>query len=118
MSGYYFDRQYNEYTEERIGARVTLGRKLGNLFDWQEAQYWTVTVGGRLENVNVSNIAAPPAPYLTPPVDFTSVQGNNFLVALRVARPATPATRSCGRPRAVSSMSRMNRWAAITLTRW
>jgi outer membrane protein insertion porin family len=91
VSAYYFERQYDEYTEERLGTRVTVGRKLGNLFDFQEAQYWNVTVGGRIENVQVDNIEAPPPPYVFTPVDFTSVAGNNFLAALRVG--ATRDTR-------------------------
>jgi outer membrane protein insertion porin family len=83
VSGYFFERVYNEYTEERTGTRETLSHKIGNLFNWQEAQYWSANIGFRIENVNVSNIEAPPSGFGVPPVDFTSVQGNNFLVALR-----------------------------------
>ena len=35
VSGYYYQRQYNEYNEDRLGGRVTLGRKLN--------QYWSVS---------------------------------------------------------------------------
>jgi outer membrane protein assembly complex protein YaeT len=83
VSGYFFERVYNEYTEERTGTRETLAHKIGNLFNWQEAQYWSANIGFRIENVNVNNIEAPPSGFGVPPVDFTSVQGNNFLVALR-----------------------------------
>ena len=33
VSGYYYDRHYNEDTESRLGARFTLGRKLGSVLD-------------------------------------------------------------------------------------
>jgi outer membrane protein insertion porin family len=82
-SAYYYEREYNEYTEERLGSRLTLGHKLGNLFNWKEAQYWTATGSIRIENVNVGNIAAPSPPLVVPPADFTSVEGNNFLVGFK-----------------------------------
>ncbi len=69
VSGYYYDRQYNEDTESRLGARVTLGRKLG--------PNWTVSGALRVENVGINSLA----PFV--PVDYTSVEGNNFLVGLR-----------------------------------
>jgi outer membrane protein assembly complex protein YaeT len=69
VSGYYYQRYFNEYNEERFGGRVTLGRKLN--------QYWSASVGARLENVNVSNVspAAPP--------DYQSVIGDNFLAGFQ-----------------------------------
>src|SRR5262249_4943113 len=70
VSGYYYERVFNEYNEERGGARITIGRRLN--------QYWQVSVGGRIENVNVSNVS----PFA--PEDYQSVVGNNFLVAGRV----------------------------------
>jgi outer membrane protein insertion porin family len=78
VGAYYFDRVYNEYTESRLGGRITLERRLGNLIDYPEAQYWRAYVGTRIENVGVHDVpdGAPP--------DITSVQGDNFLVALRV----------------------------------
>src|SRR5262249_11412037 len=85
VGAYYFDRQYDEYTETRLGGRITLERRLGNLFDYPEAQFWRAYLGTRIENVGVHDVpaGAPPA--------ITSVQGNNFLVALRVG--ATRDTR-------------------------
>jgi outer membrane protein assembly complex protein YaeT len=70
VSGYYYERIFNEYNEEREGARFTIGRRLN--------QYWQASIGGRIENVNVSNVS-PAAP-----VDYQSVVGNNFLIAGRV----------------------------------
>ncbi len=68
VSGYYYDRVYNEDTESRAGARFTLGRKFGKA--------WTLSGSIRLEDVNISNVAA------GAPVDYTNVQGDNLLVGL------------------------------------
>ena len=70
LSGYYFTRSYNEYTEERVGARITVGRRLNNL--------WSVNVTERVENVKVSGVSdfAPP--------EITKYLGNNFLVGSRL----------------------------------
>lgn len=70
LSGYYYDRVYNEYVEGRTGARVTVGHMF--------SKEWGGNVGLRLENVNVRSVAfgAPP--------DYTDVQGSNLLVAPRV----------------------------------
>jgi outer membrane protein insertion porin family len=68
VSGYYYDRVFNEDTESRTGVRVTLGRKLD--------PYWTASVSARTENVNVNSLAP------GVPVDYTSVEGNNFLLGL------------------------------------
>jgi outer membrane protein assembly complex protein YaeT len=68
-SGYYYQRSYNEYSEDRIGARITLGRKLDN--------YWSVSGGMRIENVDVYNVAA------GAPATYTSVIGDNFLLGFQ-----------------------------------
>jgi outer membrane protein insertion porin family len=67
---YYYQRYYNEYSEDRIGARFTLGRKLND--------YWSISVGTRIEDVDVYNVAA------GAPKTYTSVQGDNFLVSGQV----------------------------------
>jgi outer membrane protein assembly complex protein YaeT len=69
VSGYYFDRAYNEYTENRLGTRITVGRKLND--------YWSVSAGVRVENVNISGVAS-----FAPP-EFQDVVGNNLLVGFR-----------------------------------
>jgi outer membrane protein insertion porin family len=69
VSAYYYDRQYNEDTESRLGARFTLGRKLG--------PYWTASAALRVENVGINSL-----PFGVP-FDYTSVEGNNLLVGLR-----------------------------------
>lgn len=69
VGGYYFTRQYDEYLEERLGTRITLGRRL--------SKEWSVEGGIRVENVGVHSV--PPQA----PIDFQSVDGNNFLLGLR-----------------------------------
>src|SRR5262249_42117332 len=40
LSAYYYDRSFNEYTESRLGGRVTVGRTLN--------QYWSASATLRL----------------------------------------------------------------------
>jgi outer membrane protein assembly complex protein YaeT len=68
-SGYFYQRYYNEYNEDREGFRLTFGRKLN--------QYWSASAGLRLENVEVSNVSA------AAPVDYQEAVGNNFLAGFR-----------------------------------
>jgi outer membrane protein assembly complex protein YaeT len=68
-SGYYYQRYFNEYNEDRIGARVTIGRKLD--------QYWSVLGTVRAEQVTVYNV--PPFA----PIDYQSVKGDNALFGFR-----------------------------------
>jgi outer membrane protein insertion porin family len=70
-SAYYWQMMYNEYTEERLGARFTLGRKLDNA--------WSVVGSVRLEDVGVSNVGfgAPP--------DYTNVEGYNPQAGFKAA---------------------------------
>jgi outer membrane protein assembly complex protein YaeT len=76
-SGYYYQRFYNEYEEERLGFRVTVGRKL--------SQYWSASVGTRVEDVGVHSVS------VFAPVDYQSVVGDNFQVGFRAG--ATRDTR-------------------------
>jgi outer membrane protein insertion porin family len=69
VSGYYYQRLFNEYQEEREGFRATIGRRLNN--------YWQASAGFRIENVNVNTIT-PGAP-----ADFYAVQGDNLLIGFR-----------------------------------
>jgi outer membrane protein assembly factor BamA len=69
-SAYYFQRYFNEYNEDRLGARFTLGRKI--------ADYWSIAGTVRVEDVGVKNV-----PFWSP-VDYLSVQGDNFLVGGRL----------------------------------
>ena len=69
ISGYYYDRIYNEYTEERVGTRVTFARQLNKL--------WSVNTGFRIEEVGVHNVQ----PYEPP--DIVNEAGEHFLFGLR-----------------------------------
>ncbi|MCY2947300.1 MAG: outer membrane protein assembly factor BamA [Gemmataceae bacterium] len=70
VSGYYFSRNYLEYTEERLGARFTLGRRLN--------QYWSLNGSVRVENIGVFDVPD------GAPTDYTSVEGYNFLTAAKI----------------------------------
>jgi outer membrane protein assembly factor BamA len=67
VSGYFFERSYNEYLEERVGGRFSLGHQ----FD----RNWSASATLRIENINVSQVS------IFAPPEYTSVQGNNFLIA-------------------------------------
>jgi outer membrane protein insertion porin family len=67
---YYFQRYYNEYFEQREGFRMTFGRQL--------TRFWNVSVGTRIENVSVGDLPS------GDPVDYTSVEGNNFQIGFPV----------------------------------
>lgn len=69
LSGYYFQRYFNEYSEDRLGARATIGRKINN--------EWSASITARAENVGVKNVA----PWA--PEDYVSVIGNNFQAGVR-----------------------------------
>ena len=47
LSGYYFDRQYFDWDEQRAGAKLRLGRALSN--------FLSIRGGLQLENVNIDN---------------------------------------------------------------
>jgi outer membrane protein assembly complex protein YaeT len=70
VSGYYWDRIYNEDTEHRLGMRVVLGKQLN--------RYWSVSAAVRTEMITIDNVSA-----FAPPV-YQEVVGQNFLVAPRV----------------------------------
>ncbi|MEL7500080.1 MAG: BamA/TamA family outer membrane protein [Planctomycetota bacterium] len=56
VSGYYFDRQYFDWDEERAGGRISIGRNLTN--------YLSVNAGLRLENVKIDNLRLGTSPQL------------------------------------------------------
>ncbi len=70
VGGYYLERQFNEYNENRIGGRVGVGRRINDA--------WTANVGVRVEDVNVNSV-----PFGAPP-DYTSVRGNNGQVGIKL----------------------------------
>jgi outer membrane protein assembly complex protein YaeT len=70
VSGYYWDRIYNEYTESRLGTRVVVGHQLN--------RFWSIAGSVRVEEVGVHNVSA------FAPETFQEVVGENFLVGPRV----------------------------------
>jgi outer membrane protein insertion porin family len=66
---YFFQRQYNEDLEERIGGQVTLGRKLNDK--------WSASGRIRIEGVGIHDVPD------YEPIDYQEVVGENFLVGLR-----------------------------------
>jgi outer membrane protein insertion porin family len=70
-SAYYFTRIYNEYYEQREGGRITLGRQIN--------RFWNTSLGVRIENVAVNNVSS------FAPIDYQSVEGNNFQYGARVS---------------------------------
>jgi outer membrane protein assembly factor BamA len=69
VQGYFFNRAYTEYTEDRWGGRVTVDRRLDPI--------WRAYLATRVEGVNLHNIPAWASPAIT---DF---QGQSNLLGLR-----------------------------------
>jgi outer membrane protein insertion porin family len=69
VSGYYFNRMYAEYNEDRVGARVTLDRRLDPI--------WRASFMTRVEHINISNI-----PWYAPR-EIAEDNGGHFLVGMR-----------------------------------
>ncbi|MBY0229362.1 MAG: BamA/TamA family outer membrane protein [Gemmataceae bacterium] len=69
VSGYYFQRYFNEYAEDRIGARVTLGTKLDD--------YWSASATVRAEQVGVRDVPA------FAPSDYLDVRGSTYQTGVR-----------------------------------
>lgn len=65
VSGFYYNRFFDDWTENRLGGRLNVGKLLN--------RYWSVGLAVRAENVDVSDFRAP-APAL-----LTAVNGDNFL---------------------------------------
>lgn len=68
-SMYYFNRSYIEYFENRVGDRLTIDRRLNNV--------WRTSLTTRVEGVEVKNV-----PDYAPP-QITDFAGWHFLVGLR-----------------------------------
>ncbi|HET6327300.1 MAG TPA: BamA/TamA family outer membrane protein [Planctomycetaceae bacterium] len=69
VSGYYFQRYYLNWTEDRVGGRINLGRQL--------TPEWSVTSALRLEGVRIADVTVP-----TPDI-LQQVVGDNFLSTVR-----------------------------------
>jgi outer membrane protein insertion porin family len=71
VSGFYFNRFYPDWDEDRVGGRISVGRQL--------SPEWSVAGTIRLESVNLKNPNAP-----TPPEVLRDV-GQNFLSTGRLS---------------------------------
>ena len=70
LSGFYFNRFYPDWDEDRLGGRISVGRQLSNEF--------SINAAIRLEDVKLKNPDTP-----TPP-DLQKVVGNSFLSTFRL----------------------------------
>lgn len=68
LSGFYYNRFYEDWTEDRLGGRVSLGYVIN--------RFWSASTAVRLENVKVRDIATGIGPI---PQDLEDVRGDNFL---------------------------------------
>lgn len=72
VSGFFFNRFYEEWTEDRLGGRLSIGQAIN--------EYWSASVALRLEDVRVRGLPnEPPAPPDVIPEDLRQVEGHNFL---------------------------------------
>ena len=69
LSGFYYQRFFQDWDEQRGGGRISVGRQLD--------PYWSVSAALRLENVELTNPDFP-----TPQILFDSL-GDNFLSTAR-----------------------------------
>lgn len=78
VSGFYFNRFYRDWTEQRVGGRVTAGRQL--------TQEWSLIGSLRMESVNLSNPTQDPSDLLNPVAPLLQASlGNSFLSTARLA---------------------------------
>lgn len=68
LSGFYYNRFYDDWTEDRLGGRISLGYVLN--------RFWSASSALRLENVDVRDIRTSSGPI---PQDLLDVAGDNFL---------------------------------------
>lgn len=67
LSGFYYNRFFTDWTEDRLGGRVSVGRILN--------QYWSIGAALRLEDVGIRGIRNE----ALAPADLLAVKGNSFL---------------------------------------
>jgi outer membrane protein assembly complex protein YaeT len=66
LSGYYYNRGFIEYNEDRVGGRVSVGRRLN--------QYWSANASARIEGVTIRDL-----PWDSPP-EIAKDKGYHFLL--------------------------------------
>ncbi len=68
-SGYYYNRAFAEYNEDRYGGRFTLDRRLDPI--------WTASLSTRVEGINIHDVPG------YAPWDIAKYNGGHFLLGLR-----------------------------------
>jgi len=71
LGAYYNERIYNEYTDTRLGTKISMARKLN--------RYWSISETLRLEDVGIHNVAS------FEPEIFQQADGSHFLGGLRTS---------------------------------
>jgi outer membrane protein insertion porin family len=71
VSGFYYQRFFESWNEERYGGRIRIGRQLNN--------YWSTSASLRLEQVELSG-----APSVRPQI-LSDALGSNFLSTIRLS---------------------------------
>lgn len=71
VSGFYFNRYYPDWTEDRLGGRISVGR--------QFTPEWSAAVAMRLEDIEMKNARVPT------PLEVQQWIGHSFLSTLRVS---------------------------------
>jgi outer membrane protein insertion porin family len=69
VSDYYFQREYAEYYEDRLGMRVTLDRRLDPI--------WRASISTRIEDVDITNVP------VGAPEAIAGDSGHHFLLGIR-----------------------------------
>jgi outer membrane protein assembly complex protein YaeT len=71
-SGYYYNRSYLEYNEDRVGGRVGIGRKLN--------QYWSATLNLRAEGITIKDVPFDSPPEIRRYTGFNAAYGVGLAV--------------------------------------
>lgn len=72
VSGFYYNRFFTDWTEDRLGGRVSVGKVLN--------KYWSAGVSVRLEDVGIRSIRNEPFA----PAELVAAKGNSLLSTLGV----------------------------------
>lgn len=73
LSGFYYNRFFREWTEDRLGGRVSVGYVIN--------RFWSASTAVRMENVKIRDYSLTNGPV---PQDLLDVDGNNFLSTVSV----------------------------------
>ncbi len=110
VSGFFFNRFYEEWTEDRLGGRLSIGQAIN--------EYWSGSVALRLEDVRVRGLPnEPAAPPDVIPADLRDVEGHNSCPQSLSRSRTTRATMRLSRLKATSWKGPLSRPSASSTTR-